>query len=161
MTVAIYPSKKFHHSDQQYCAEAGGYILLRLTLGQKNGKLGGAIKTATAGESGGAPAYKNRERLIDALRHSVLKLGGSADAVALCYDEQSSRKFGECTGEGSIDDLQTALTDLTEEMAMKLGLLPSSRDEMQALYSDLCIGDGIPVYLSDGGYLDADGNLFE
>ena len=74
MTVSVYTSSKFHHAPVQYFAEASGHTLLRLTCGYLGGEVGGAIKTATASDPGFAPAYRDREELIEAMRDSLQRM---------------------------------------------------------------------------------------
>jgi hypothetical protein len=155
MTVTIYQSTKFDYARAQYYAEAGGHTLLRLTCGNLGGKPGGAIKTATASDFGAAPVYRNREGLTAAMLLSTPNLGGRAQDVSIEIDGKG-RRFGEITLQGSQDELIEVLRAIAEEMHIRLG-----RSSENALYDDLCVVEGEPVYLSDGVNLDPDGRLFE
>lgn len=67
---------------------------------------------------------------------------------------------------GSQDQLVETLHQLAEEMEPNLsrsldGVNDNGLGELREIYDDLCHTAGEPVYLSDGVYLDSDGNLFE
>lgn len=165
MTVSVYTSSKFNHAPVQYFAEASGHTLLRLTCGYLGGEVGGAIKTATASDPGFAPAYRDREELIEAMRDSLQRMGGNAGDVSRELDGKG-RAFGEITLKGSEEELVEALCTLAKEMEFLIAQTPQvgaieNQFALSDLYADLCIEDGMPVYLSDGVYLDADGCMFE
>lgn len=165
MTAIIYQSTKFDYAREQYFAVAGGHTLLRLTIGSIGGQVGGAVKTATTSDFGAAPAYRDREVLINAMCLGVQNLGGRPDDVSIEIDGKG-RRFGEITLPGSRELLIEALQYLAEEMEPHLGRpLEHAHDsgygDLRELYDDLCHVEGKPVYLSDGVYLGSDGRLFE
>lgn len=165
MTVSIRKSSKFNHARVQYFAEAGGHTLLRLTCGSRGGEVGGAIKTATARDPGFAPVCSDREKLFLAMKNSVQTLGDNADNVSLELDGKR-RAFGEITLKGSEEELVEVLRALAKEMEFliaqprQVGAIENNFS-LSDLYTDLCVQDGMPVYLSDGVYLEADGRMFE
>lgn len=165
MSATIYQSTKFHHAREQYFAVAGEHTLLRLTLGSIGGRQGGAIKTATASDFGAPPIYRDREALIGALRVGIQNLAGRE--VDLCIDSDGKgRRFAEICLPGTREQLIEALALLADEMARYLGQ-PAEDDhaagcsDLRDLYDDLCIAEGVPVYLSDGMYLGSDGRLLQ
>lgn len=165
MTVAIHPSAKFHHSNEQYYAVAGGQTLLRLTYGSFNGVPGGAIKTATTNDYGAEQVYPDQHKLTTAMRLAVQKLGGRAEDVRIEIDKKG-RRFGEITGRGTREELIEVIRQLAEEMEPILRRPSESTHhcecrDMRAIHHELCGLDGEPVYLSDGMYLDSDGRIFE
>ena len=165
MPAAIYQSTKFAYAREQYFAVAGGHTLLRLTLGRIGGRQGGAIKTATASDFGAPPIYRDREALIGALRVGFQNLAGGE--VDLCIDRDGKgRRFAEICLPGTRDQLIEALTLLADEMARYLSH-PTEEEhtagcsDLSDLYDNLCIAEGVPVYLSDGMYLGSDGRLLQ
>ena len=165
MTATIYQSTKFNYAREQYFAVAGGHTLLRLTTGSIGGQAGGAIKTATASDSGAAPVHRDREALIEAMRHGLESLGFSAQYVSIKEDREG-RRFGEFTFSGPPDESIGLFQWLAEEIERHLFELPDDADDsgysdLRDLYDDLCHIEGEPVYLSDGVYLGSDGRLFE
>lgn len=165
MTATIYPSTKFDYAREQFYAVAGGHTLLRLTLGAIGGQPGGAIRTATASDSGAAPVYRDRGALTKAMCLGVQNLGGRPQDVSIEIDGKG-RWFGKITLPGSREHLVEVLQRLAEEMEPHLGrLLDDAHDsgysDLRELYDDLCHAEGEPVYLSDGVYLGSDGRLFE
>ncbi|MCE8540218.1 hypothetical protein KBY27_22365 [Ruegeria pomeroyi] len=165
MSATIYQSTKFYHAREQYFAVAGEHTLLRLTLGSSGGRQGGAIKTATANDFGAPPVYRDRQALISAMRVGIQNLAGRE--VDLCIDiDGKGRWFAEICLPGTRDQLIELLTLLANEMARYLRR--SAEDDHTAgcsdlrdLYDDLCIAEGVPVYLSDGMHLGSDGRLLQ
>ena len=165
MSTTIYRSTKFYHAREQYFAVAGEHTLLRLTLGCIGGRQGGAIKTATASDFGAPPVYRDSEALIGALRGRIQNLAGGE--VELCIDNDGKgRRFAEICLPGTRDQLIEALALLTDDIARYLGLRSEDNhtagcSDLRDLYDDLCIAEGVPVYLSDGMYLGSDGRLLQ
>jgi len=163
MSAIIYQSTKFYHAREQYFAVAGEHTLLRLTIGSIGGQRGGAIKTATASDFGAPPIYRDREALIKAMRVGLQNLAGGE--VDLCIDSDGKgRRFAEICLCGTRDQLFEALTLLADEVARYLGQSAKvdhtvGCSDLRDLYDDLCIAEGVPVYLSDGMYLGSDGRL--
>lgn len=165
MPATIHQSTKFAYAREQYFAVADGHTLLRLTLGACGGQPGGAIKIATASDFGAAPVLRDREALIKAMRRGVQNLGGREQDLNIEIDGKG-RRFAEICLPGTRDQLIEALTLLADEMARYLGQ-PAEEDhtagcsDLRDLYDDLCIADGVLVYLSDGMYLGSDGRLIQ
>ena len=110
--VRIVDSTKFHHAKRQWRIEVGKYTLLRLTYGQT----GGALKTATAGDSWGRPVFPDPGRLIEAMAVSVESLAGPQ--VDLWLDEDAKgRQFLEFTAEASVNDFFEGAAFIAAEMA--------------------------------------------
>ena len=113
--ATIYKSTKFHHAHEQYCAIAGGYTLLRLTLGAINGEPGGAIKTATASDFETTPIYHDRETLIEVMRNVIQDLGGRTENVDYRNDKKG-RQFGEIRLSGSRKEIMEFFRQFTEKI---------------------------------------------
>ena len=110
--VRIIESTKFHHAKRQWRIEVGKYTLLRLTYGQT----GGALKTATAGDGWGRPAFPDPARLIEAMAASVENLAGPQ--VDLWLDEDAKgRQFLEFTAKASVNDFFEGAALVAAEMA--------------------------------------------
>lgn len=116
-TMSIYRTDKFHHSDEQYRLDAGNFTLLRLTLGRSSGK----VKTATAGDARDKPAYRDRERVINAF-NSALKVVCGKDVLVYVRLDGAGRKFGEVGGQGDRQDFLNLLEQVGLQMARNLGL---------------------------------------
>lgn len=165
MTAAIYQSTKFDYARDQYFAVAGGHTLLRLTLGSLGGRPGGAIKTATASDTGAPPVYPDSDALIDAMQIGIRGLVGSE--VKLCVDRDGKwRRFAEITLPGTRDQFIEVLPLLADEMARHLDQRTENDrttrcNDLRDLYDDLSISEGEAIYLSDGVSLGSDGQLFE
>lgn len=174
MNINIVASSKFHYAHTQYRADVEGFTLLRLTCGSSHGRSGGTIKTATVGDDRGTPVYPDREALISAMRSTIVKVNGS-DADMEVRSDGDGRLFGEISGQGSLHDCTHALAVLAEAMGLALGLGGKSEmdrpivngrqaektNDMCEIYDAICHMDGEPVYLSDGVYLQPDGELIE
>lgn len=158
MNIDIIASKKFHHSHTQYKADVEGFTLLRLTCGSSCGLSGCAIKTATVGDDQGMPVYPDPVALISAMKVALVKFVGSDRDLEIRQDGVG-RPFSEITGKGSEDDCVIFFAMLAEEMGATLSF--DAGNDMRDLYSDICHTDGEPMYLSDGIYLEPDGELIE
>lgn len=97
--IRVIPTNKFHHVETQFAIVAGRYILLRLSYWDGSG----AIKTATAGDDRGPPAYPDPARVTAAMAQSLDDLGGFGDLVVIRHDRKQ-RVFGDLVEEGSVDD---------------------------------------------------------
>ncbi len=89
---------------------------------------------------------------------SLAKFIGSDRDLEMRQDA-NGRQFGEVTIEGSEDICISFLKMLAEDMGATLGL--DAGNDMRDLYNDICHTDGEPMYLSDGVYLEPDGELIE
>ncbi|TDL84593.1 hypothetical protein [Meridianimarinicoccus aquatilis] len=158
MNIKIIASQKFHHSPAQYRADVEGFTLLRLTCGSSYGLSGGAIKTATVGDDGGVPVYPDQGALISAMKVALIKSAGSDRDLEIRRDSLG-RAFGEITGKGSEDDCVRFFALLAGEMGATLSF--NASNDMRDLYNDIFHTDGEAMYLSDGIYLEPDGELIE
>jgi hypothetical protein len=158
MNIDIIASQKFHHSHTQYRADVEGFTLLRLTCGSSYGLSGGAIKTATVGDDRGVPVYPDQGALISAMKMALLKLNGSDRDLEIRRDGVG-RPFAEITGKGSEDSCISSLGMLAEDMGATLNL--DTGNDMRDLHNEICHTNGEPMYLSDGIYLEPDGELIE
>lgn len=85
--------------------------------------------------------------------------------MELCIDyDGKGRRFAEIYLPGTRDQLSEALILLADEMALYLGrpvevVHAAGYNDLRNLYEDLCITEGVPVYLSDDVYLGSDGRL--
>ena len=113
--ITIYKSAKFHYAHEQYCSIAGGYTLLRLTLGAIDGEPGGAIKTATASDFRYAPIYRDRETLVEVMCNVIQDLDGRTENVDFRTDEKG-RLFGEIRLSGSRKEIMEFFRRLTEKI---------------------------------------------
>ena len=156
MNIEIIASQKFHHSPAQYRADVEGFTILRLTCGSSDGLSGGAIKTATVGDDQGVPVYPDPGALISAMKMALVKLNGSDRDLEIRRDSHG-RAFGEITGKGSEDDFVRFFALFAGEMGATLSF--DAGNDMRDLYNDICHTDGEPMYLSDGIYLEPDGEL--
>ena len=154
MNIDIIESKKFYNSRMQYRADVEGFTLLRLTCGLS----GAAIKTATVGDDWGMPVYPDQCALISAMKVALTKIYGSNSNFEITEDG-NFRPFGETTRRGSKESCINFVTILAKDMGNTLNL--DVGNEMRNLYNDICHTDGEPMYLSDGVYLNSDGELFE
>ncbi|WP_152544417.1 hypothetical protein [Brucella rhizosphaerae] len=109
--VCVIPSEKFHYARNQWRIEVGGYTVLRLTYGAT----GGTLKTATASDDLGRPAYPHRPRLIHAMAISVEKHLNPAIDMVLREDSQR-RQFLELSESGTLDEFFIAAKILAEEI---------------------------------------------
>lgn len=109
--VRVIPSEKFHYARNQWRIEVGGYTVLRLTYGET----GGTLKTATASDYLGRPAYPDRPSLMHAMAVSVEKHLNPAINMLLREDSQQ-RQFLELSESGTRDEFFIAAKILAGEI---------------------------------------------
>lgn len=107
--VRVISSEKFHYARDQWRIETGGYTVLRLTYGAT----GGTLKTATAADNFGRPAYPDRPSLMHAMAVSVEKhLNPAIDMVL--REDSHGRQFLELSESGTLDEFFIASKVLAE-----------------------------------------------